>query len=68
VTATSRPLCYLAVLLLAACTCPPPRTIAVKTWTPEEQRQILAEEQKLPGDSILIAVLMDYARLRHEAK
>jgi hypothetical protein len=56
------------VLLLAACTCPPPRTIAVKTWTPEEQRQILAEEQKLPADSILIPLIMDYARLRREAK
>ena len=64
---------WLILLALSACTpqvnlapdCP---QIAVKDWSREEQRQILAEEKQLPGDSILIAVLMDYAKLRREAR
>lgn len=43
-------------------------TIALKDWTPEEQRKVLAEERKLPDDSILIPVLNDYAKLRREAR
>ena len=61
------------LLALTACTpqvniapdCP---QIAVKDWSREEQRQILAEEKQLSGDSILIPVLMDYAKLRREAR
>ena len=64
---------WLILLALTACSpqlnlapeCP---QIAVKDWSAAEQRQILAEEKQLPGDSILIAVLMDYAKLRREAR
>jgi lipopolysaccharide export system protein LptA len=54
-------------LLLSACSqsCP---AFAVKDWSSDEQRQILAEEQQLPDDSILIPVLEDYARLRIEVR
>ena len=64
---------WLILLALTACSpqlniapeCP---QIAVKEWTAGEQHQILAEEKKLPGDSILISVLMDYAKLRREVR
>ncbi len=57
----------LLVLALPACspTCP---EIAVKTWTPAEQKQMLAEEKRLDPDSILIPVLLDYAKLRREVE
>ena len=42
--------------------------MAVKEWSRDEQRQILAEEKKLSPDSILIPVLMDYAKLRREVR
>jgi hypothetical protein len=56
------------LLALTACSqqaCP---TYAVKTWSREEQRQILDAERELPDDSILIPVLEDYAKLRREVK
>lgn len=61
------------LFLLTACTpqvnlapeCP---KVAVKNWSRDEQRQILDEERKLAPDSILIPVLMDYARLRREVR
>ena len=62
------PLLLLLLLLLSACAPQARPTVAVKDWTPAEQRQILAEERKLPDDSILIPVLMDYARLRREVR
>jgi hypothetical protein len=55
-------------ITLTACTPQPCPTYAVKTWTPEEQRQILDEERKLDDDSILIGVLEDYAKLRREVR
>ena len=59
----------LPLLLLCACSSPQPcPAIAVKTWTPAEQREMLAEERTLPDNSILISVLEDYARLRREAR
>lgn len=61
------------LLALTACTpqvnlapdCP---QIAVKDWSREEQRQILAEEQRLPAESILIPMIEDYAKLRREVR
>lgn len=60
----------LILLALTACSqpCPTPPGIAVKTWSKDEQHQILAEEKKLPADSILIPVLEDYAKLRREVR
>ncbi|HEX4611219.1 MAG TPA: hypothetical protein VH092_23710 [Urbifossiella sp.] len=58
----------LLILPLAACSPQPCPSVAVKTWSPAEQRQILAAEQKLPADSILILVLEDYGRLRREVR
>jgi len=55
-------------LVLSACSSQPCPTIAVKQWSKAEQLQILAEEKKLPDDSILIPVIEDYARLRRELK
>jgi hypothetical protein len=60
---------WLILLLISGC-CPTPADehIPVKQWTRDEQRQILAEEQKLPPDSILISLIEDYAKLRREAR
>jgi hypothetical protein len=60
---------WLILLLISGC-CPAPADehIAIKQWSRDEQHQILAEEQKLPADSILIPVLLDYAKLRREAR
>ncbi|WP_020471449.1 hypothetical protein [Zavarzinella formosa] len=55
-------------LVMTACSCPPSPVLHVKDWSPEEQRQILAEEKRLSDDSILIPVLEDYARMRREAR
>jgi hypothetical protein len=61
---------FLLPLFLAACSqpCPTPQGLAVKQWSSAEQYQILAEEKKLPADSILIGVLEDYAKLRREVR
>jgi hypothetical protein len=56
------------LLVLSACSSQPCPTIAVKQWSRAEQLQILAEEKKLPDDSILIPMIEDYARLRSELK
>jgi hypothetical protein len=56
------------LLVLSACSSQPCPNVAVKQWSAEEQLQILAEEKKLPDDSILIPVIEDYARLRSELK
>lgn len=56
------------LLLLAACTSPPSRPVAVKQWTREEQVQIAAEHNKLPPDSILRPVLEDWERMRRELR
>jgi hypothetical protein len=58
----------LLILSLTACSQPPCPTHAVKTWTREEQRQILDAERELPDDSILIPILEDYAKLRRQVK
>ena len=42
-----------------ACTPSPCPVYAVKSWSLDEQHQILAEEKKLDEDSILIPVLED---------
>lgn len=57
-------------LLFALCACAPaPAPVisscpSVKPWTKAEQMQIFAAERALPPDSILIPVIIDYARLR----
>lgn len=58
---------YLLVLALAACEqqC---ATIALKDWTPEEQRRMADEVHALPADSLLVPAMNDYARLRREAR
>lgn len=38
------------------------------TWTHAEQQQMLADEKKLPADSIIIPVLEDCSRARKELK
>ena len=62
-----RPVLCMLVLSLAACQqqCP---VIGVKDWTPAEQRRMADEIESLPGDSILIAVVNDYARLRRQVR
>lgn len=42
--------------------------MAVKTFTPAQQSDILFEERKLSDGSILITVLQDWARMRAEAR
>ena len=64
----TRPLSYILLLALTACAPQPCPVIAVKQWTPAEQRQMLTEVQKLPGDSILVPLIEDYARLRRQVK
>jgi hypothetical protein len=62
-----RPVLLLALILTACCPIAA-EPIAVKEWSRDEQRQILAEERKLSDDSILIGVLEDYAKLRREVR
>lgn len=57
----------LILMALSGC-CQSGTSVTVKDWTSDEQRQILAEERKLPSDSILIPVLEDYAKLRREVR
>jgi hypothetical protein len=45
-----------------------PPCYKIKTWSKEEQLQILHDEQSLPESSILIAVLEDYKKTRLELK
>jgi hypothetical protein len=57
----------LILMALSGC-CQAATSMPLKDWTRDEQRQILAEERKLPSDSILIPVLEDYAKLRREVR
>lgn len=59
-------ICYVVLLALVACQPCPVVTDspALKPWTADEQREILAEEKRLGPDSILIPALEDYHRMR----
>ncbi len=48
---------------VSLCECP-----HVKNWTSLEQHDLLESEKKLPPESPLIDALIDYKRLRNEAK
>lgn len=61
---------FLAVLLLltlAACS-PDCQPVALKTWTPAEQRRMADEIDALPDGSLLVPAMNDYARLRREVR
>lgn len=64
----SKTISFSLLLLLSACAQPNCPRIYVKQWSPREQDQIKKEMDQLPADSILKPVLMDYERLRLEAK
>ena len=55
-------------LLLSACAQPNCPRVYVKQWSAREQDQIRTALDQLPADSILIPALVDYERLRLEAK
>lgn len=63
---------YAVIALMGLlCSCANNTTVAcpaVHEWSSSEQLEILAEERTLAANSILIPVLMDYARLRAEVR
>lgn len=61
----------IALLFLAGCAtsagpvvCP----VHVQPWSFDDQQAALADEQTLPANSPLIAMLSDYATMRNEAR
>jgi Tfp pilus assembly protein PilP len=58
---------YVACLLILTA-CSSECSVALKHWTPEEQRQMADEIADLPDDSLLIPAMNDYAKLRREVK
>jgi hypothetical protein len=55
-------------LLLGACAPPDCPRVYVKQWSAPEQDRIKAALDLLPPDSILIPAMLDYERLRLDAK
>ena len=58
------------LLLLTSCVdCPPAITcIPLKPWNDIEQNNLKADIQQLPNNSMLIPAMIDYARMRSEAR
>jgi hypothetical protein len=56
------------LLALGACAGPNCPHVSVKQWSADEQDQIKAAIDQLPASSILIPAMLDYERLRLEAK
>jgi hypothetical protein len=56
------------LLLLGACAQPNCPRVYAKQWSAAEQDQIKTAIDRLPPGSILIPAMLDYERLRLEAK
>ena len=57
-------------LLLAGCATPAAVSVCpvARQWTDSEQDRILQDFKKLPSDSALIPVVVDYERIRAQLK
>jgi hypothetical protein len=57
------------IVLTGCSTCPAVNTcLPVKNWTNSEEAQMSHDIAALPQNSSLIGVMIDYARMRAEAK
>lgn len=61
-------LAILTVMIITACAPIVSNCIAVKPLSHEETNQIYMAETKLPENSPLIPILMDWVRMRDEAR
>lgn len=64
-------LATLTLLLITSCASPSPvvnTCITIKTYTPEQQSEILKAEKAVSPDSPLISPLQDWVRMRDQAR